>query len=142
MTDTGIGIDPRLPAARVRSIPPGRQRRPRAGYGGLGLGLAIVHDLVRLHGGEVEVQSAGVGLGATFVVTLRASDAPRPAESSAQTASRRPSSLAGHSIMLLEDHADSRELLVAGAAERRRGGGGVRHRRATRSRRSSASGRR
>ena len=41
-----------------------------------GTRLAIPHDLVRLHGGDVDVQSLGVGHGATFAVTFRASDAP------------------------------------------------------------------
>ena len=38
--------------------------------GGLGLGLAIVHHLVELHGGTVSAESDGEGLGAKFTVTL------------------------------------------------------------------------
>src|SRR4029077_20451064 len=38
--------------------------------GGLGLGLAIVHSLVTMHGGTVTAESAGEGLGSTFTVTL------------------------------------------------------------------------
>ena len=108
--DTGIGIDPAfLPHVfdRFRQADSATTRR----YGGLGLGLAIVHDLVRLHGGEVEVRSPGVGQGATFVVTLRAIDAPVRAPDRRRRL-RKAVSLAGHSIMLVEDHADSRELLV------------------------------
>ena len=110
ITDTGIGIDAAfLPHVfdRFRQADSATTRR----YGGLGLGLAIVHDLVRLHGGEVEVHSAGVDKGATFVVTLRASEARRVVSDS-RKAPATSISLRGHSVMLLEDHADSRELLV------------------------------
>jgi PAS domain S-box-containing protein len=110
VSDTGIGIDPAfLPHVfdRFRQADSATTRR----YGGLGLGLAIVYDLVRLHGGDVVGRSPGVGRGATFAVTLRASDAPVRAPDR-RGRSRNAVSLAGQSIMLLEDHEDSRELLV------------------------------
>jgi len=39
-------------------------------HGGLGIGLALVRDLVELHGGSVFAESPGEGQGATFVVKL------------------------------------------------------------------------
>ncbi|MGO4611608.1 ATP-binding protein, partial [Variovorax sp. 2RAF20] len=47
--------------------------------GGLGIGLALVRQLVALHGGTISVESAGENLGSTFTVTLpvlRISSAP------------------------------------------------------------------
>ena len=110
IADTGIGIDPAfLPHVfdRFRQADSGTTRR----FGGLGLGLAIVHDLVRLHGGDVEVRSPGAGLGATFAVTLRASAAAGVA-GTRRRSRRKADSLNGYRIMLLEDHADTREVLV------------------------------
>jgi PAS domain S-box-containing protein len=110
VTDTGIGIDPTfLPHVfdRFRQADSATTRR----YGGLGLGLAIVHDLVRLHGGEVNVQSPGVGQGATFSVSLHVTGSIART-TAAQRRPRKARSLAGHVIMLVEDHDDSRELLV------------------------------
>ena len=69
VTDSGEGIDPAfLPFAfeRFRQEDASMSRR----YGGLGLGLAIVRHIVELHGGAVQVASAGKGQGATFTVWL------------------------------------------------------------------------
>jgi signal transduction histidine kinase len=66
--DTGTGIPadelPRL-FERFRQVP---NRRART-HEGSGIGLALVHELVRLHGGDVHVESA-LGRGTTFRVTL------------------------------------------------------------------------
>jgi PAS domain S-box-containing protein len=109
VSDTGIGIDPAfVPHVfdRFRQADSGTTRS----QGGLGLGLAIVRDLIRLHGGDVDVRSGGVGRGATFTITLRASgEVPR--ESDRRERSRETTSLVGHCVIVLEDHNDSRELM-------------------------------
>ena len=68
VTDTGRGIAPALlPHVFERFA----QEEGSASHGsGLGLGLAIVHQLVALHGGTVRAESPGRDLGATFTVTL------------------------------------------------------------------------
>ncbi len=66
VTDNGIGIHPDfLPHV----FEPFRQDESNV-TGGLGLGLGIVKNLVELHGGTVTAESAGVGRGSRFTVTL------------------------------------------------------------------------
>ena len=69
VSDTGRGISPEL---LPHVFEPFRQEpgMEAAHFGGLGLGLAIVHNLVEMHDGKVEAHSEGEGRGATFVVTL------------------------------------------------------------------------
>lgn len=84
------------------------QERP--GSGGLGVGLTLVKRLVELHDGTVDVESAGPGLGSTFVVTLpliaqtqEPVDTPRSMEKPLQALR----------IVLVEDNPDIRESVHA-----------------------------
>lgn len=109
VTDDGIGI----PADVLPSVfAPFRQadssitRR----YGGLGIGLAIAHSLVELHGGRITAESAGEGQGARFSVSLPAHTGhwaprrtPRPSVPRAQ--------MDGLRVLVVEDALDTRELL-------------------------------
>ena len=115
--DTGIGHRAGFPAARLRSIPPGRQLGDAA-HGGLGLGLAIVRDLVALHGGEVRAASGGEGQGATFTMVLpRMLETPAAVRRAARglAASR----LDGLTVLIADDDLDARQL--AGRRCRRQG---------------------
>ena len=68
VADTGIGISPEfLPLVFERFRQDTESKRKS---GGLGLGLAIVRNLVEQHGGSVRVASEGENKGATFVVAL------------------------------------------------------------------------
>jgi len=68
VVDSGRGIDPEfLPGIFERFTQ--AAGAPGAG-GGLGLGLAVARDLVRAHGGDIEVASEGRGRGARFTVRL------------------------------------------------------------------------
>ncbi|AFY48304.1 signal transduction histidine kinase [Nostoc sp. PCC 7524] len=69
VSDTGEGIKPEfLPHIFDKFRQEDRSVIRR--FGGLGLGLAIVRQIVELHGGTVSANSPGEGKGATFIVNL------------------------------------------------------------------------
>ena len=117
--DSGIGIRPDfLPHVfdRFRQADPSTTRR----YGGLGLGLSIVKNLVELHGGSVRVKSGGPDQGSTFVVMLPVLHVKRdslPARSSAGAALEPLEEIAlprldGVRILIVDDEADGRALIA------------------------------
>ncbi len=71
--DTGQGIRGDFLAHVFDRFRQGGSPALARAHGGLGLGLAIVRDLVELHGGTVRAESGGEGEGARFTVTLPAS---------------------------------------------------------------------
>ncbi|MEH2276418.1 MAG: PAS domain S-box protein [Nostoc sp.] len=80
-------------------------------FGGLGLGLAIVRQIVEMHGGTVTVDSSGEKLGATFTVQIPL--APQLTE--APTLDQSPvkeSDLSGIQILVVDDETDSREFIA------------------------------
>jgi signal transduction histidine kinase/CheY-like chemotaxis protein len=67
--DDGIGMSPELIASAFDLFSQGTRGLDRS-QGGLGIGLALVRSLLKLHGGEVTAASDGPGCGSTFRVTL------------------------------------------------------------------------
>ena len=67
--DNGIGIDQAL-LPQVFDLFTQAERTPDRSQGGLGIGLALVKNVVGLHGGEVTAHSDGPGAGSTFTVSL------------------------------------------------------------------------
>jgi len=110
--DTGQGITPDfLPYVfdRFRQADASASRR----HGGLGLGLALVRQIVELHGGAVGVDSGGVRQGSTFWVSLPAVSGIGALPRMPAAASAEPVTLKGVAILIVDDETDGRELLVA-----------------------------
>lgn len=90
--------------------------------GGLGVGLTLVRSLVAMHGGTVSAHGDGDGKGIEFVVRLpleRIVVIDEPANSQERVrvlGSRRPT---GRRIAIVEDNADSREMLCEQLARAR-----------------------
>jgi signal transduction histidine kinase len=69
VADNGIGMAPALRAQVFGLFFQGKRGVDRA-EGGLGIGLALVKNIVELHGGTVEARSEGLGKGSEFIVRL------------------------------------------------------------------------
>jgi CheY-like chemotaxis protein len=114
ITDTGQGIAPEfIPHVfqRFKQADPSAARR----HGGLGLGLALVREIVHLHGGSVDVQSAGLQKGTTVTVTL-------PACRAVERVPGRPlrpsvAQLKGIRILVLEDDPDARDIVTTAVTD-------------------------
>jgi PAS domain S-box-containing protein len=134
VSDTGIGIERQfLPYVfdRFRQGDSGTNRQSS----GLGLGLAIVRNLVELHGGTVSAESKGYGHGASFIVRLptmvthglfEEGEHVNPTLEEITTAEDGPS-LKNLRVLVVDDEPDAREVvsttLARAQAEVRTAGG-------------------
>lgn len=120
VADTGQGISPDfLPHVfeRFRQADGATTRR----QSGLGLGLAIVRQLVEMHGGTVDAASAGVGRGATFTIRLPIAVGASPVGYDSEPEERRTAAattspllsstrLDGLRVLVVDDTDDGRAL--------------------------------
>ncbi len=103
--DNGIGID-RAMLPHVFGLFTQAERTPDRSQGGLGLGLALVHSLVQLHGGRVEAHSEGLGKGSCFAVILPTVAGPDSTQAE-MPSSRAAGSAAARRILVVDDNVDA-----------------------------------
>ena len=69
VSDTGVGLSPEQLAHIFERFYRVDKSRSRA-FGGSGIGLTIAQSLAQAMGGEIRVESAGLGQGSSFTLTL------------------------------------------------------------------------
>ncbi|MEY4669017.1 MAG: hypothetical protein RL518_1716 [Pseudomonadota bacterium] len=111
VTDNGLGI-PQEMLERIFDMFGQVNRTLDRSQGGLGIGLALVRELVELHNGTVHAESEGQGHGCTFVVVL-----PRIVEElQPQPADKVPDlglTVTHKKILVVDDNIDSAESLAS-----------------------------
>lgn len=107
--DTGIGLAPEVREQVFELFFQGKRGIDRA-EGGLGIGLALVKNIVELHGGSVQAHSAGRGLGSEFVVRLPQRSAAL-VQAPAQPLPALVPAAAPQRVLLVDDNADGADTL-------------------------------
>jgi hypothetical protein len=106
--DTGVGIPPEALEQVFEMFsqlsPPGLAER------GLGIGLALVRELVQLHGGRVEACSEGLSRGSEFVVRLPALE-PDAATDGSPLQPVHNATASRHRVLVVDDNLDAAEAL-------------------------------
>jgi signal transduction histidine kinase/ActR/RegA family two-component response regulator len=110
VSDNGVGIDRELLPRIFELFEQGATTLDRA-KGGLGIGLAIVKQLVDLHGGQVQAFSDGVGQGARFQLRLPAVRRSSSGTATASETGLRLSPGLPARILVVDDNRDAAETL-------------------------------
>lgn len=110
--DSGIGMTPDLVDTAFDLFMQADRSLDRS-QGGLGIGLTLVKSIVTQHGGTVHAESAGLGLGSTFVVRLPATAAAPPERSAPpELAADACPPAARKRVLVVDDNADAAEMLA------------------------------
>jgi signal transduction histidine kinase/CheY-like chemotaxis protein len=109
--DTGLGIPADLLDKIFEMFSQVNKTLDRA-QGGVGIGLALVRQLVELHGGRVIAESPGIGKGSTFTVILPMADAVHEAQTATQSTTTEPSTAASRRVLVVDDNLDAAESLA------------------------------
>lgn len=105
VADNGIGIPAEMQTEVFQLFTQLDDQLGRS-QGGLGIGLALVEQLVALHGGTVSALSGGPGLGSTFQIRLPLANPPTPSLVPENQAGLTTSSKQGLKILVVDDDKD------------------------------------
>jgi signal transduction histidine kinase/CheY-like chemotaxis protein len=108
--DDGIGISAEL-LPRVFNLFEQGERSMDRTAGGLGIGLALVKNLVTLHEGSVAATSEGPGRGSEFIVSLPAVDHERASRDTSAAPARSVAAETHARVLVIDDNVDALELL-------------------------------
>ena len=109
--DNGIGIAPDK-LAQVWDLFVQVDESPDRTRKGLGIGLALVRDLVRRHGGTVAAQSEGLGKGSTFSVRFPRSTPEEQPDQAPEQAPEEDGGSRGRRVLIVDDNLDAAETLA------------------------------
>jgi len=113
VADNGRGVSPE---AQERIFELFTQERPSTGMSdpGLGIGLALARALVEQHGGQLTVESSGVGYGSTFRIRLpvRTGETPAAAAAPAAPATASSEPVAPTRVLVVDDNRDAADVLT------------------------------
>lgn len=110
--DDGDGIEPELLPRLFELFSQGQRSQHRL-HDGLGIGLALVHQLVAMHGGTVTGHSKGKGKGAEFLVRLPLAEPPRDPPPARAQASAPLDALAPRlKVLVVDDNRDAAQSMA------------------------------
>jgi signal transduction histidine kinase len=106
--DSGQGIDPSV-LPYIFDLFTQAERTPDRSQGGLGIGLALVKNLVALHGGRVAARSEGADKGSEFVIRLPLLSRAAPQEPAPPSV---PAEAGAVRVLVVDDNADAAQMLA------------------------------
>ena len=106
VADTGIGIG-KADLEKVFERYFQSERRAPNKHSGLGMGLVLVQEIVRLHDGSVEARSEGEGEGSTFTIRL-----PLDKQRGSEKDEAKSAQFSKRKILVIDDNRDAADSLV------------------------------
>jgi PAS domain S-box-containing protein len=110
--DDGIGLDEQAIPRLFEMFSQVKSAIDRS-EGGLGIGLALVKGMIRLHGGSVEATSQGLGRGSEFTIRLPVTlPVSRAAHADAHSSASRAMPGARRTVLVVDDNRDAADTLA------------------------------